>query len=136
MKDNGIRPNVISFNAVLNACEHTGPSPDAMEEALKIACAVFDQVRKESTVEPNHVTKGTFLAAVGALIPSATSRQEIVALVFSKCCRDGLVSNFVLRKLESVAETEYRDLLQGHTVSKLPLDWTCRVRESRAREES
>lgn len=137
MKENGCRPNIISYNAVLNACEHTSPSSaGSTEEALKIACIIFDQVRRDTSVKPNHVTYGTFLASLGALMPTGTSQEEIVALVFAKCRNEGLVSRFVLRKLRNAAETKYRDLLQGHSENKLPRKWTCNARESRARDEA
>jgi len=137
MKENGCRPNVISYNAVLNACEHTSPSSTgSTEEALKIACVIFDQVRRDASVKPNHVTYGTFLSSLGALMPTATSQQETISLVFAKCRTEGLVSKFVLRKLFGATETGYRDLLQGHSESQLPQKWTCNVRESRARDEA
>jgi len=139
MQENNVRPNIISYNAVLNACEYTNPSSsNATEQALTVACLVFDQVRKDPTVKPNHVTYGTFLAALGGLMPPAASRQEIVALVFQRCCVEGLVSGLVLRKLHSAVDSErlYRELLHGHNERQLPNEWTCHVRESRARDET
>ena len=139
MRGRDVYPNIISYNAVLNACEHTIPSePAATEETLRVACLVFDQARKAKNVQPNHVTYGTFLAALGNLMP-LESRQEIVALVFKRCCMEGLVSGLVLRKLRNAAESEerYRDLLEGHHTDErqLPASWTCRVRENLARNE-
>lgn len=65
MKQAGIRPNLISYNAVLNACEHTDSSDrTAAEEGLKAACLTFDELRS-SSVKANHVTYGSFLGTIG-----------------------------------------------------------------------
>ncbi|EEC50053.1 predicted protein [Phaeodactylum tricornutum CCAP 1055/1] len=77
------RPNVVTYNAVLNAAEHTDTSDKvATEEALKVACLTFDEIRS-STVRPNHVTYGTFLGVLANLMP-IDSRHEIVSLVFRR----------------------------------------------------
>jgi pentatricopeptide repeat protein len=128
------RPNVVTYNAVLNAAEHTDTSDKvATEEALKVACLTFDEIRS-STVRPNHVTYGTFLGVLANLMP-IDSRHEIVSLVFRRCCLEGQVSRFVLKKLRGAAVTEdiLKQLLQGHSESQLPTAWTCHVRESKAR---
>lgn len=144
MKQAGIRPNLISYNAVLNACEHTDSSDRvATEEGLKVACLTFDELKRQlllpsqqssSSVKANHVTYGSFLGTLGNLMPPDT-RQEIVGLVFRRCCLEGQASPLVLKKLRGAAVTEerYRSLLEGHDEKKLPASWTCHVRDSPAR---
>jgi pentatricopeptide repeat protein len=137
MKQAGIWPNLISYNTVLNACEHTDSSDRvATEEALKVACLTFDEIRS-SPIKANHVTYGSFLGALGNLMPP-DSRQEIVRLVFRRCCLEGQASPLVLKKLRSAAVTKdrYRELLEGRDESRLPASWTCHVRDSPARHQS
>lgn len=138
MKQVGIRPNLISYNTVLNACEHTDSSDRvATEEALKVACLTFDELRSSPSSKANHVTYGSFLGTLGNLMPP-DSRQEIVRLVFRRCCLEGQASKLVLKKLRSATVTEdrYRGLLEGHDENKLPASWTYNVSDRPARYES
>ena len=129
-------PTIVSYNAVLNACEHTdGSDLHVREEALKVACLAFDEIRNSaSSIRPNHVTYGTFLGVLTNLM-AADMRQHIVSLVFKRCCLDGQVSYLVLKKLKAAVETrkEYNDLLMGHNENRLPDSWTCNVQEVKAR---
>jgi pentatricopeptide repeat protein len=133
-----IAPNLISYNAVLNACEHTLASSDriVLEECLKVACSTFDKVRSSSpSIQANHVTYASFLGTLTNLLPPET-RQELVALVFRRCCNAGQASPLVLKKLSYAAGTEdqFRLLLQGHAETQLPANWTCHVRDALARQ--
>ena len=130
------RPTIVTYNAVLNACEHTdGSDLDVCEEALKVACIAFDEIRNSSTCKPNHVTYGTFLGVLTNLM-TADMRQHIVALVFKRACIDGMVSYLVLKKLKTAVETrkQYNDLLMGNNENRLPDSWTCNVQEVKARD--
>jgi len=129
------KPTIVTYNAVLNAAEHTDGSVLHMrEEALKVACIAFDEIRN-STMKPSHVTYGTFLGVLTNLM-AANMRQHIVSLVFKRCCIDGQVSFLVLKKLKTAVETreQYNELLMGHNENRLPESWTCNVRESKARD--
>eukprot|EP00977_Amphora_coffeiformis_P012484 scaffold3077_cov162-Amphora_coffeaeformis.AAC.43 len=129
------KPTIVSYNAVLNAAEHTdGSVLQVREEALKVACIAFDEIRN-STISPSHVTYGTFLGVLTNLM-AANMRQHIVSLVFKRCCIDGQVSYLVLKKLKTAVETreQYSELLMGHNENRLPEAWTCNVREAKARD--
>jgi pentatricopeptide repeat protein len=133
-----IAPNLISYNAVLNACEHTLVSSDriVLEECLKVACSTFDQVRNSSpSIQANHVTYASFLGTLTNLLPPET-RQDLVALVFRRCCNAGQASPLVLKKLRHAAgaDDQYRLLLQGHAETQLPANWTYHVRDALARQ--
>ena len=138
MKESGIsdaQPSIVTYNAVLNAAEYTdGSDFNVREEALKVACIAFDEIRN-STIQANHVTYGTFLGVLTNLM-TAEMRHDIVSLVFKRCCLDGQVSYLVLKKLKTavVSLEHYQELLMGHNESRLPDSWTCNVQEVRARE--
>lgn len=127
-------PNVITFNAVLNAAEHTDPTDTGIrEEALRIACETFDTVRRDN-LTPNHVTYGTFLGCLGKLMPSNDERDEMVTLVFRKCAAEGMVSRLVLQKLQfATTPSRYQELLESRLPNDLPASWTCRVQDVKAR---
>ena len=138
MKESGrsdAQPSIVTYNAVLNAAEYTdGSDFNVREEALKVACIAFDEIRN-STIQANHVTYGTFLGVLTNLM-TAETRHDIVSLVFKRCCLDGQVSYLVLKKLKTavVSLEHYQELLMGHNESRLPDSWTCNVQEVRARE--
>jgi hypothetical protein len=131
------QPNIVTYNAVLNAAEHSDPTGGVVtEEALKVACLTFDEIRT-SPVEANHVTYGTFLGVLGKLMPPA-SRKEIVGLVFRRACKEGQVSSLVLRKLLQAVDTrqQYLTLLNGFNDESIPLSWKANVREVKARDSA
>jgi pentatricopeptide repeat protein len=144
-----VQPNNVSYNAVLNAAEHTDTTDvKAADDALKMACRIFDEVRTgrsrgsrtEAEIRPTHITYGTFLGVIANLMtPGTTVRDDLVTVVFRRCCKEGLVSRFVLRKARKAAGSQdvYYSRLLGEDVdeNRLPSSWTCNVRESRARDE-
>ena len=124
------QPNAITYNAVLNACEHTEAAQVVeSEEAFRVACAIFDEMRALG-VKANHVTYGTFLGVIANHMPKSDVRIDLIALVFRRCYTDGQVSQFVMRKLRDASSTlAYKRLLQGNPKDSLPAEWTCNVRE-------
>jgi len=129
--EKGVRPTTITYNAVLNACAYTNSTDlKEKEEAFTVACLVFDDVRKSS--KPNHVTYGTFLDVIIKLMPKSDARNDIAELVFKRCCKDGQVSQLVLRKLKAAVPLSlYRQMLGGDAEDQLPRKWTANVRERR-----
>ena len=131
----GAKPNIVSYNLVLNAAEHSDTTElSVVEDALKVACLTFDEIRT-APVQPNHITFGTFLGVLAKLMPYA-SRQEIVGLVFRRACIEGQVSPLVIKKLKEATETEenFRNVLDGHPSNRLPKEWTQNVSNWSARK--
>jgi pentatricopeptide repeat protein len=124
-----LRPTVVTFNALLNACEYTNSTDlKEKEEAFTVACLTFDEVRQE--LKPTHTTYGTFLGLVSKLMPKSDARSDIAELVFRRCCKDGQVSQYVLRKLKAtVSLSLYRQMLRGRTEDNLPRSWTANVKD-------
>ena len=136
MKQRQLMPTIVSYNLVLNACEYTDTRQTVVaEESLRVACEVFDELRsKGKQVEATHVTFGSFLGVLGKLM-DLSARQEIVELVFRRCCLEGKVSPYVLKKLKDASSDDmYPDLLRGYRSDRLPPSWTCHVHECRARD--
>ena len=126
------RPNVYSYNAVLNAAAFSGREEGEHEDAFRVACLTFDELRMSDYLEPSDVSYGTFLKAIYHLMPESDVRDNLVKGLFRKCCRDGLVSNFVLKEMTSLATPDlYQSLLKGNTnnYGNLPKTWSCNVRE-------
>jgi pentatricopeptide repeat protein len=135
-KSQRLQPTIVTYNLVLNACEHMEHGNEIyMEEALKSAFLTFDSIR-HSNVRANHITYATFLGVLASLM-AESARQQIVELVFRRCCMEGLVSKLVLKKLQSAAGSQerFQELMRGHTEDRLPERWCFNVREQRARKE-
>ncbi|KAL3769973.1 hypothetical protein ACHAW5_004785 [Stephanodiscus triporus] len=130
--NSGCRPNVYSYNAVLNAAAFSGREEGELEDAFRVACLTFDELRMSDYLEPSDVSYGTFLKAIKQLMPESDVRDNLVKGLFRKCCRDGLVSNFVLKEMADLATPDlYQSLLKGATsdYGNLPKSWSAKVRE-------
>lgn len=76
--NNACRPNVYSYNAVLNAAAFSGRDEKEQEEAFKVACLTFDELRMSDYLEPSDVSYGTFLKAIKKLMPESDVRDNLV----------------------------------------------------------
>lgn len=127
------RPNVYSYNAVLNAAAFSVREEKEHEDAFKVACLTFDELRMSDYLQPSDVSYGTFLKAIKKLMPESEVRENLVKGLFRKCCKDGLVSNFVLKEMADLSTPDlYQTLLKGVTndYGNLPTSWSTNVKES------
>lgn len=107
--DRDYSPNKRSYNNVINACTFftkDGNSNDSEEcqDALRIAVQTFNDMRASDEVDPDHVTYGMLLKAVGTLMAeNNANRDRVTENIFRKCCKDGHVSEFVLESFTTVS---------------------------------
>jgi len=124
------RPTVYSYNAVLNAAAFTNGDEKEQEQAFKVACLTFDELRNSDYLRPSHVSYGTFLKAIEKLMPESDVRNDLVKGLFRRCCRDGQVGDLVLRSMKSLTTPDlYQSLLEGVADYGLPKSWSANVRE-------
>ena len=126
------RPNVISYNSVLNAAAFSSKDCEQgeQEEAFKVACLTFDELRMSDYLQPTHISYGTFLKAIKNLMPDSDVRDNLVQGLFRKASMDGLVSDFVLKEMRDLATPDlYHSILKGHTndFGILPKSWSANV---------
>jgi hypothetical protein len=125
-------PNTFCFTAVINSCAYC--ENDALEkrDALRIAVETYKELIGSDYGTPNQVTFTTVLTALRNLSPASEKRAAAVSTIFTKCADDGHVADFVLRRLQSVLNTDQLRVLVGeHAVSpdgsvdidKLPGEW-------------
>jgi len=118
------RPNVIAYNSVLNACAFSSKDEKEQEEAFRVACLTFDELRGSSYLKPTDVSYGTFFKTIRKLMPDSDLRQQLVKGLFSKCCKEGLTSDFVLKETGALTK-DYQSLLEGVTdYGNLPKSWS------------
>lgn len=125
-------PNIIAYNAVLNAAEYTRGSNADREEAFKVACVVFDELRNSQRVAPDHVTYGTYMGVIDNLMPKSGLRDDMIQLVFRRCCADGMLGPVVMKKFQEAASpTQFLELMGRVSVDSIPPAWTCNVLDRR-----
>ena len=129
-KNPGAQPTIVAYNALMNACEFTFGDIHNVEQAFKVACLAFDEMRQAPDLKLDHVTYGSFLGVINELVPKSDLRNEMIQLVFKRCCTDGQLGSLTLKKLkESAGPALYRDCLNGIREDNFPASWSCNVNE-------
>lgn len=143
--DVAFRPNIFTYNAVIDTCSKVyasnckNPKDDGAKmqsDALKIAFDVFKLIRKDKSVKANYVTYGTLLKATKNLLPPGEERNNIIKVLFARCCKEGHVDKSVLKQLrQTVSIDMYTELLGEDTfdkfgsvhLEKLPKAWSANI---------
>lgn len=134
----GIKPTIFAYNAVLNACaESIHIENNSHDDAFKTAIRVFSRLR-EGKESMDHVTFGNLLRCA-QLLPEGEKRDKYVSATFRMCCDQGFVNNFVLRDLQLASSEElWRSLLdlpRGEPdIERLPRSWSYRIDSAKPRE--
>jgi hypothetical protein len=131
-----VRPNIVIYNALLNACAYTvGSDVQEQTRAIEIASETFREIEQSPFCHPDQVTYGTFLKVCATQMPEGEAKERAVEAVFKKCCKEGQVSELVLRQFQSTATPEQCLKLLGKTgldiisVDILPKEWRRNVKE-------
>lgn len=126
-------PDVVGFTSVISSCASEPGDRAERQKAFNVALSTYQQLvsRSGDFGEPNHVTYGTMLKACARLLPPGCSeRSKWTKQIFEDCVSRGLVGDMVLGKLrEAATNTEYKELMQGHSKRQLPDSWSCNVHE-------
>jgi pentatricopeptide repeat protein len=125
-------PNIIAYNAVLNTCEYVPLSTtnsDERQEAFRVACAAWNEIRSSSYLKATHVTYASFLGVIAKLMPRSDIRNNMAELVFKRCCNDGQVAGIVLNKLKAAAPSHYNKVMNGLGSGSLPREWIFNVKQ-------
>jgi hypothetical protein len=157
-----LKPNVVAYNAVLNACAFCHPAGDRYglhqsSHAMEVAHAVLKELDGGSSsshvkgkakgnefgVRPDQVTYGTFLKVCANQLPDCSTRQQIVEMIFQKCQRDGQVGNMVLQQLRAMlaSDPDLYERLVGRPIDAdvalddLPASWRSNVVEGKWRRK-
>eukprot|EP00816_Leptocylindrus_hargravesii_P011642 CAMPEP_0196813218 /NCGR_PEP_ID=MMETSP1362-20130617/34767_1 /TAXON_ID=163516 /ORGANISM="Leptocylindrus danicus, Strain CCMP1856" /LENGTH=582 /DNA_ID=CAMNT_0042189305 /DNA_START=105 /DNA_END=1853 /DNA_ORIENTATION=- len=137
------RPNVIIYNAVMNACAFACGNESNLQRAMEIAHATFKELQESPHANPDEITYGTFIKACGNLMPHGPTRNKVVEALFKKCCQDGKVGDMVLRQVRYAADDHLYQRLFGDVLANrnsigvhdIPEDWTCHTQHRRPRRQ-
>jgi pentatricopeptide repeat protein len=136
-----VRPNVVAVNAVINACAYTNGDVPEQSRAMEIAHKSLKDLENSPYGMPDQVTYGTFLKVCASQLPASSTQQQIVAVLFKKCCKDGQVGNFVLQQLKAMLSADMYEELVGKSIHEhvqmedLPKSWWCNVVEGKWRRK-
>lgn len=116
-----LRPNVVVFNSILNACAYTTGDLSEQQKAMSIANHAFRELDQSSFGKPDQITYGTFFKVCQNQIPPGNARHHIVDVMFRKCVKDGQVGKLVLNQLKLAASEEHFFCLVGNEPDTI--DW-------------
>ena len=128
--DESCAPSLLTYKSLLNSCAYTYGEPEDKLVAFQIAVDALNELRQSSSLEPDHRVFGLFLRACGNLMPSNRKRDSVVESSFTKFCKDGLISDYVLEEFEKVASEELQLKILGgfpEDGEKTPAEWSRNV---------
>lgn len=133
-----IKPNLRTYNLVLDACAYTHgsfASHESKKIAYEVAIRTFhelntisrstDGTKNDAKLVPNHITYGMFLRACQKLMPRNEQREQLVERVFRKACKDGMCNDFVLSEFQKVASNDLFCNILG--ITEMPEDFDINV---------
>jgi hypothetical protein len=119
------------FLAEWKACAFTKIDEDR-PEALRIAFRVFDWLSSQPDMFPDAYTYTIILSVCSNLLPreDGPTRYAHAKGFFEKCCKEGYVNDYVLRKLrQTVSDEEYVTLTNSQSGGNgsMPTSWSRNV---------
>lgn len=126
-------PNTYCYTAVINACAYTERDAIERRDALQVFVKTYKDMISKEDVVANHVTFATVLTALRNLLPADEKRAAAVKTVFEKCAEVGMCDHLVIKRLQSILNTEQLiGLVGAERVDKngfvqmalLPAEWT------------
>jgi hypothetical protein len=131
-----IKPSVITFSTVMNACAHTKGTTEECSEAFQIARSCMKEVLSKKYGQPNNIVFGTFLFSCTKLVKAGTERDRLIASVFKECCKLGLVDEKTYLNVKRALSRDSWELLvhdtnkprvRNMTFNEIPEEWRINV---------
>jgi hypothetical protein len=109
-----IRPNILTYNAAIDACARCQGNLEQQGNAIKIAFAILKAAEQDEHVQPNHITYATLIRATAHQLTSGPERSKVAAAVFTKAKEKGLVDFTTLKNLRKAVDiTTMAELCDG-----------------------
>ena len=134
-----VRPNVVIYNSVMNACAFTVGDLAEQNRAVEIAHQMLKELEVGDDGDPDQITYGTFLKVCLNQMPDSSNRRKVAALIFDNAKRDGQLGSMVLQHFRLLAPPDLyydmvgRDISEEVDVADLPQEWSCNVVEGKWR---
>lgn len=134
-----LKPNIIVYNTVLNACAFTKNGDK--NDALLVALMTFNELRNSKYCKPDAITYGTLLKSFNYLLPKGDKLTMMTTKLFHQCCKDGLYGDLFMNGMrKAVPKETFKELMVngGAEWSKgnirPPRDWIRNVNDRRSAE--
>jgi hypothetical protein len=115
------------YSLAINACAFSNADVESEIEAFQIAIRIFDELIGDHDLQPTSLTFGWFIQCCGRLRVPEAMQNAYIERAFHICCEQGLVSDFVLRRLLGAASEDLLDKLLA------PLNISCPWKPGRVR---
>jgi hypothetical protein len=141
--NDSVRPNVVIYNAIINACAYTIGDISEQRRAMEIAHIILQDLDKSPYAKADQVTYGTYLKVCENQMPPSDTRRQLVKVIFRKCAKDGMMGKFVVDQLKSILTPDQYEELIGISSEignkgwkDLPLEWRCNVVDGKKRRRT
>ena len=114
--DVDVKPNIYTYNAVIDACSRCQGGGDQQVEALKIAFAVNKAIKVDCDVTPNPTTLANLIKCAKYLLPRGEQRNSIATAVFEGAKKAGIANGAVLKEFLMCADRDVFDEVAGELV--------------------
>jgi hypothetical protein len=130
-----IKPSVVTFSTVLNACTHTRGTKEDLSAAFNVARFCLKQVLSGRYGEVNNMIFGNFIFACFKLIKAGDARDHLIELAFQECCGRGLLDEKVYINTKRALSRERwnklihdkKSVMRDIKFSSLPEEWSKNV---------
>jgi len=129
-----VKPDISAYHALIRACSRASMNDSASTEqqrqALVLAIATIQEMKKSDLNRPNSKTYLLLLQCCIQLLPSGAERAKALRSIFRSCCKDGLIDQQVLNEFQSVVSTDvyHNEVVHAahdyNGVKALPESWT------------
>jgi hypothetical protein len=131
-----VKPNVVAFTAVLNACSWPVDNSER-EEAFEIAQLTMAELSLGTYDKPNFLSYAAFLCVCASNLDEGDFREDVVRKTFAKCAKAGQVGQIVMEKLKVAASPDLYDELVGEYLQDdgtyvIPRKWTLCIKGERS----
>jgi hypothetical protein len=110
MKSVSLRPMIVTYNNIINACAFSCHPDDDPSVVLRIALEALQEA--QTTCGANFITYGTCLRAIANFEKDRIERWRLTRDIFQQCCRDGQLTTSVMKQLRvSVSAAQYTMIL-------------------------
>ena len=157
----GIKPDVLNYVTVMNACAHTLIDDELdhdeklkkQGEVFNVAKSAFKELQADEHLQIDEGAYTVFLRCCRMLLPrheeneedntnKVSTRSKLIIALFKKVCEDGLVSERVVGEFMSRGENDlFQKLFGEYTANsaetvwkKIPENWKCNVGKLKQRD--
>ena len=130
------KPTTQAINGVLSACSFL--PKDKQQNGVSIAIKLIDELKQRSDIYPDHITFSTMFKVIGTSMPRSKARKEIARSIFHECCKEGLLSELVIRNMKkSVTQSVFRELVPptNDGSDDIPSEWRRNVKIGKSRTQ-